>query len=658
MTTPQRQPLDGAIHSAGCVNPLLSDVTDQVAVVQPHYPIIHPSLLQKMAQHRSFLSDPQSDTALATIDSDIASHFESIRQLCTKRNSLVPVSRLPPEVLANIFQHATQSDLSLGFALGSPAVWWIAITYVCRCWREVALATPSLWCSLPFHRPKWVPEMIARSKIAPLQVEVASESSRVLPQIRMALEHMPRIRVLGLELRASDFRTLPLTSPAPLLHTLKLFNWITEDPLPIPENAFDLVTPSLRQLELTGCAPSWDSPMFSGLTCLRLHTSFDLVSARPSFTRLPEILGSNPLLESLSLINCLPPVSTDSRPSSPPILLPMLTKLHLEGEALCCSLLVSSLSVPPIIALKLSSFASTSSRFTSLFASAKKLIISTSVLCLEISTSWTRATVTLKGYDRPFPSSHIIPEEIDTTKGASVHWDRTPHIEFCLRLSEVLSEARSECAEKILTEGCSLMDLTRLEEIHADTDVHMTKGTINESWWRRLFEKLQRVKTLTVSGRACFPALFALGKSVEQTKSGMETVKPGRAAIVLAGSPSRLSSAPTTRIGGPILLPNLTTLSINFADLDEAFYRSASQISAPFIDVLKKMLKWRKKYGKRVEKLLLGGCSHTDLDVLDGIWATVGDIGWDGEDCAKDESDEDYYVLDTDVDPLDSDSSD
>ncbi|KDQ61419.1 hypothetical protein JAAARDRAFT_190193 [Jaapia argillacea MUCL 33604] len=199
-----------------------------------------------MAQRNASLPDAnhQSDPALASIDSEIAAHLESIRELRTKRNSLVPISRLPSEVLANIFvQYAKQRDLSLEYAFGRPAVWWIAITYVCRYWREVAVATPSLWCSLPFHRPKWVPEMITRSKMAPLEVNVTSQFSRLMPQIRMALEHMSRIRDLVLELKPSDLRTLPLSSPAPLLSSLRICVWITRDAFLIPKDAFSLVTP-------------------------------------------------------------------------------------------------------------------------------------------------------------------------------------------------------------------------------------------------------------------------------------------------------------------------------------------------------------------------------------------------------------------------------
>ncbi|KDQ51397.1 hypothetical protein JAAARDRAFT_41247 [Jaapia argillacea MUCL 33604] len=595
-----------------------------------------------MAQYKSSLSDAgrQSNLTLANIDSDIAAHLESIRQLCTKRNSLVPVSRLPPEVLANIFvQHASQTGLSSPPISSGCSVDWIAVTHVCRHWREVALATPRLWCSLPFQRPKWVPEMIVRSRLAPLHVTVnrrtmTSQYPRPLPQIHSALEHMSRIRSLVLELPASDLRTLSLSPPAPALNTLTLFNWGTRNTFPIPEDAFGLVTPSLRRLDLTGCTPSWGSPMFNGLTSLRVKNNSVAESGRPTFTRLLEILSGNPQLESLALIDCLSSPSSDSHPRNPAVRLPMLTFLHLEDEALGCSHLLSSLSVPPTTSLKLSSFAFKSSHFASLFASAKNLGISTPVLCLDISGSWTQ--VTLRGYDHPLSSPHSMPGDIAATQSAvSLRSDQTPHIEICLGLPD----PTSGLVEMILTEGCSVMDLTCLEEIIAREVLSTSIGVVKESWWRGQFEKWQGVRTLTIVGRGCFQPLSALGKGVETAKTG-----PGGSTTTTADSSSRPNPAPDRGTGGPILLPGLGTLSIEYADLEERFYDGSSRNPAPFLNHLVKMLRWRKKSGKRVETLVLEACQHIDQGDVDGIRKTVGSVDWDGQDCAEDESDEDDHA--------------
>ncbi|KDQ51404.1 hypothetical protein JAAARDRAFT_199228 [Jaapia argillacea MUCL 33604] len=386
--------------------------------------------------------------------------------------------------------------------------------------------------------------------MAPLHVKVTAHSNRPLPQIRLALGHMSRIRTLVLELPASDLRTLSLSSPAPLLDTFTLCNWVTRDPYLIPDDVFGLVTPSLRRLDLTGCTPSWSSPMFSGLTSLRVKPA---ESGKPTFPRLLEILRSNPQLESLTLINCLSSLSSDSRPRNPAVRLPMLTTLHLEDEALGCSHLLTSLSVPPTTTFKLSSFASASPHFTSLSASIKSLSISTPILCLEISSSWNKVTLT-GYYDHCLSSPHLMLEEISTTKsGISEYSDQTPHIEICLGLSQ----PTPVFAEIILTEGCSVMDLTCLEEVIAQNIVSTSSGMIMEHSWRGLFKKWQGVRTLTVVGSGC-PEVLAALMNVQRPTTGLETAGPGGSAT--ADSSSAPNLAPDNATGNPILLPNLGTL--------------------------------------------------------------------------------------------------
>ncbi|KAF8872270.1 hypothetical protein BD779DRAFT_349073 [Infundibulicybe gibba] len=58
-----------------------------------------------------------------------------------------PVSRLPPEILGEIFVHCLWFGTWGSFSAHCAP--WL-LTKVCRSWREVALSTPSLWSKLPF----------------------------------------------------------------------------------------------------------------------------------------------------------------------------------------------------------------------------------------------------------------------------------------------------------------------------------------------------------------------------------------------------------------------------------------------------------------------------------------------------------------------------
>ncbi|KAH6917612.1 hypothetical protein BKA70DRAFT_1252689, partial [Coprinopsis sp. MPI-PUGE-AT-0042] len=56
---------------------------------------------------------------------------------------------------------------------------WNALALVSRRWRNVALASPSLWNHITFYytRP-WVEAMLERSKQAPLEVIIATRFSQ------------------------------------------------------------------------------------------------------------------------------------------------------------------------------------------------------------------------------------------------------------------------------------------------------------------------------------------------------------------------------------------------------------------------------------------------------------------------------------------------
>ncbi|KAI0059864.1 hypothetical protein BV25DRAFT_1787573, partial [Artomyces pyxidatus] len=49
--------------------------------------------------------------------------------------------------------------------------WISSTTHICRYWRQVALASPALWTDIAFDLgPRWLEEMVARSKAAPLSL--------------------------------------------------------------------------------------------------------------------------------------------------------------------------------------------------------------------------------------------------------------------------------------------------------------------------------------------------------------------------------------------------------------------------------------------------------------------------------------------------------
>ncbi|KAF8164314.1 hypothetical protein BJ912DRAFT_270677 [Pholiota molesta] len=253
------------------------------------------------------------DESIAEQQKAIDELLKPLRALKYHRNTIIPISRLPPELLCRILSlaqvpHPTATEPNL--------LEWINLTYVCRHWRNIAISSPSLWVTLPIGNHKWVKEMLRRSKGSSLVIRSdtgkASAESGIVP----ALREIHRIKELSLRNFNSDawhsIREM-LTKSAPQLERFCLQGfdsaWVEMDSDSQRFVIWDDIlckTESLRQLELEYCHLSWDSHshLFRSLTHLKLK---DLPrSSLPSGKQLMNTLKSMPDLEVLALWNSLP----------------------------------------------------------------------------------------------------------------------------------------------------------------------------------------------------------------------------------------------------------------------------------------------------------------------------------------------------------------
>ena len=83
------------------------------------------------------------------IDREIARLKESIRALKSRRNELSPISRLPAEILCNIFSLIEDNIFSSGRSPKS----WTNFSRVSQHWRSTALSAPELWSKIPLSYP-------------------------------------------------------------------------------------------------------------------------------------------------------------------------------------------------------------------------------------------------------------------------------------------------------------------------------------------------------------------------------------------------------------------------------------------------------------------------------------------------------------------------
>ncbi|TFK65478.1 hypothetical protein BDN72DRAFT_195770 [Pluteus cervinus] len=252
-----------------------------------------------------------SDIAFAKVDEEIAILREGIRALHAYRNTYTPVYRLPPEVLTRIFSLTMQipnRDWYYGAGMFNRGV---AVTRTSQHWRNVALASSSLWSHISSSYPKPImEEWLKRSKAAPLYVNVYCTSPR---DAQLFLVPLHRVRELTLELTTNAWNTFSsnMSSAAPLLEFLSITLNTSPPPEGIAEPTFWGGFPRLRHLHLSGCSFDTESSLFTDLVSLELCNPPNKVPEQALLSTLRNL----PRLTLLTLLDVLdpsnPPVSAE-----------------------------------------------------------------------------------------------------------------------------------------------------------------------------------------------------------------------------------------------------------------------------------------------------------------------------------------------------------
>ncbi|KAI0061261.1 hypothetical protein BV25DRAFT_1916945 [Artomyces pyxidatus] len=234
-----------------------------------------------------------------------------------------PVSRLPPEVLERIFSFCTflEPPSMREFSEGSYDLGWIKISHVCRSWRQISMNFAALWTDIaaPYLPERWVFEMLARSKNAPLSLMLYMSKHPPMPESPV-LRHIigprivPRLRHLKLDYseagRYGDttIHILRQHVSAPLLESLSISG---RSEYILPEDIFSSDTPSLRTLRLRQCLLPWDAPLLFHIAHLDIELSKNSVMTSDLgyidlYQRMSFALERMSKLETLGLHNVFP----------------------------------------------------------------------------------------------------------------------------------------------------------------------------------------------------------------------------------------------------------------------------------------------------------------------------------------------------------------
>jgi hypothetical protein len=272
------------------------------------------------------------------------------------RNTLVPISRLPPEILSVIFSLLSSFDvLDLESSPPSPSS---HVSHVCHLWREISLNLPYLWSYINFTKltPAGAAVMLVRANPAPLYLKAQTMqwSRAKFEAFKEQIEaHIHQFRHLSIRVKPKHLTIFgQLVSAAPSLELLSIDNRNSPHTFPpgiIPSNLFDGIAPKLTYLRLYNCGISWKSPLLKGLRVLELF-SFP-VHARVQFDCWLRALKQMPQLERLVLHDRIPSLNNKvdlSQGLKLTVDLPFLTELSISASVSECAVVLAHLVLPAL----------------------------------------------------------------------------------------------------------------------------------------------------------------------------------------------------------------------------------------------------------------------------------------------------------------------
>ena len=279
--------------------------------------------------------------------------FLALHEISQKRarNALIPISRLPPEVLAEIFMHwsnewrAQSADQHTPRC--APRNGWIRISHVSHHWREVSLQFPKLWCEFQADRAAFTEEILRRSKQALLRIAVHLEQADPLA-VQLVLSQIYRMQSISVHRYHPDLLVACRVGPdAPYLRDIRIDMWRAEINQGVHSTIFDnMATPRLTRLELRGNPHPWLlSLLRPTLTHLTLKSL--LPDATITMHQVLTVIGTLTTLQALALEGVLPlHASAPALHVRQSIHLPCLRHLRLRGSAPSSSSFIQCVRFP------------------------------------------------------------------------------------------------------------------------------------------------------------------------------------------------------------------------------------------------------------------------------------------------------------------------
>ena len=267
----------------------------------------------------------------------------AIVKLKRVRNSFLDVSKLPPEVLGDIFRWNVMFDGDFG-RLGERSHNFLL---VCRHWFEVASCTPEIWSFWGNNLQDWTKRHLLYPT-APLDLVLHGATvyrkSSINDSIRSALQdHAARDAIRKVHLTAANSELLDsIISPLAgdyeearpsNVESIILVDESEDSSVDVSDFFAYYRFPKLYRLELDNCTiSSWDLMMSRTSVLTTLLLGFTYPSPAPTTPELLSIISSNPSLQKLTVFGYAVPEDGGGG-SSHRVSLLHLKELELVGES-------------------------------------------------------------------------------------------------------------------------------------------------------------------------------------------------------------------------------------------------------------------------------------------------------------------------------------
>jgi hypothetical protein len=425
---------------------------------------------------------------------------EDLRELQSQHNSLIPICRLPNEVLSLIFiscvtdAHGVFKSWVVDSKVYSTRFSWIWVTHVCRHWREVALSCPEMWATPVFQKPNMAQEMLVRAKGAPLRIHAPNFSTRREQEevLKEAFKDMARIAELHFVVSSlsEDTRSL-LSRPAPLLRSLEVSSGPSTNEVQLPDNFLACDVPLLRNLTLRRCLFCLDKIDPSNLRSLSLHGNDHF--KQPRFKSLLEVLQAMQSLEHLELSGSArigEIVTLDTI-----VALPRLESVKIRAAIPTCVSILDCIDIPSqatvdVMGIALSSYDSKVA-LPCLARLIKKIIGDTKAISLQTVDEY--GPFELKIYDQDLPDDP--------------HYASTP----VPRLHFQHPRSTIPTLRHFFQQTLEMLPLAQLTAVHLDVC-----DMISTSEYIERFGSLAALYTISVDGACAYTFLQAFGQSEAQ----------------------------------------------------------------------------------------------------------------------------------------------